>query len=424
MDSVLYTLPETVQEQNDVVAYYYIELPRETDVLKKAGTLAVGQTIGTWIPVPGITDEIREKYMGRVVNVFDVPSVDLEPQVTEETQKYIIQIAYPAVHFGGDFPLLLTSLLGNDASTSAQVKLLDIIFPKEYAQEFSGPRFGIQGIREYLGIWDRPVLLNMIKPCTGLTPEEGAKIFYQVALGGIDLIKDDELLGDPAYSRPEERVKAYRKAAEAAAEVTGERVKYFVNVTSGSSRIMENVKRAVDAGADGIMVNFATAGYSTLKQIAEAAGVPVLGHAAGAGMYYEGTLNGMASPLAVGKMARLAGADIVMVNTPYGGYPLRHQKYMQTLGQLTLPWYHIRPSMPSIGGGVHPGMVEKYVREAGTDIVLAAGGAVQGHPGGATAGARAMRQAVELVMEGGDFEEKSREKKELTEALDKWHYVR
>ncbi|GAA6490991.1 MAG TPA: transcriptional regulator [Candidatus Bariatricus faecipullorum] len=424
MDSVLYTLPETVQEQNDVVAYYYIELPRETDVLKKAGTLAVGQTIGTWIPVPGITDEIREKYMGRVVNVFDVPSVDLEPQVTEETQKYIIQIAYPAVHFGGDFPLLLTSLLGNDASTSAQVKLLDIIFPKEYAQEFSGPRFGIQGIREYLGIWDRPVLLNMIKPCTGLTPEEGAKIFYQVALGGIDLIKDDELLGDPAYSRPEERVKAYRKAAEAAAEVTGERVKYFVNVTSGSSRIMENVKRAVDAGADGIMVNFATAGYSTLKQIAEAAGVPVLGHAAGAGMYYEGTLNGMASPLAVGKLARLAGADIVMVNTPYGGYPLRHQKYMQTLGQLTLPWYHIRPSMPSIGGGVHPGMVEKYVREAGTDIVLAAGGAVQGHPGGATAGARAMRQAVELVMEGGDFEEKSREKKELTEALDKWHYVR
>ena len=80
MDSVLYTLPETVQEQNDVVAYYYIELPRETDVLKKAGTLAVGQTIGTWIPVPGITDEIREKYMGRVVNVFDVPSVDLEPR--------------------------------------------------------------------------------------------------------------------------------------------------------------------------------------------------------------------------------------------------------------------------------------------------------------------------------------------------------
>ena len=59
---------------------------------------------------------------------------------------------------------------------------------------------------------------------------------------------------------------------------------------------------------------------------------------------------GMASPLAVGKLARLAGADIVMINTPYGGYPLLHQKYMQTVAQLTLPFYDIKPSMPSIGG--------------------------------------------------------------------------
>lgn len=423
MDSVLYTLPESIRGQDYVTAYYYIELPRETDVLKKAGRLAVGQTIGTWVPVPGITEEIREKYMGRVVNVFDVPSLDLETQVTEEVRKYIIQIAYPAVHFGGDLPLMLTALLGNDASTSALVKLLDIVFPEEYVSKFQGPQYGVQGVRDYLGIQGRPILLNMIKPCTGLTPEEGAKIFYQVALGGIDIIKDDELLGDPEYSKPWDRVKVYRKAAEAAADVTGERVRYFVNVTSGADHIMENVKRVVDAGADGIMVNFAAVGYSTLKQIAQTAGVPVLGHAAGAGMYYEGEMNGMASPLAAGKLARLAGADIVMVNTPYGGYPLCHQKYMQTLCQLTLPWYHIRSSMPSIGGGVHPGIVEKYVKEVGRDIVLAAGGAVQGHPGGATAGSRAMRQAVEIVEEGGCFEVKAREKKELAEALEKWPYV-
>ena len=78
--------------------------------------------------------------------------------------------------------------------------------------------------------------------------------------------------------------------------------------------------------------------------------------------------------------------------------------------------------MPSIGGGVHPGMVEKYIREVGCDIVLAAGGAVQGHPGGATAGAKAMRQAIEIVMSGEDFESAAREKKELSEALSLWKY--
>lgn len=424
MDSVLYALPEAIQERNYALAYYYMELPEKEDVLKKAGSLAIGQTIGTWIPVPGITDEIREKYMGKVVNVFDVPSEDLEQIERGENRKYIVEIAYPAEHFGGDFPLLLTSLLGNDASTSLQVKLLDIIFPEEYLGSFPGPKFGQQGLREYLGIKERPILLNMIKPCTGLTPEEGAEIFYQVAVGGVDIIKDDELLGNPLYSRPEERVKAYRKAAEAAAEVTGERVKYFVNVTSGASQILDNIKRVLEAGADGIMVNFAVTGYSVLKQIAKISSVPVLGHSAGAGMYYEGIQNGMASPLAVGKLARLAGADIVMINTPYGGYPLRKQKYMQTLYQLTLPWYHIKPAMPSIGGGVHPGIVEKYVNEAGKDIVLAAGGAIQGHPDGAAAGARAMRQAIDIVMEGDTFEEAAEEKPELQRALEKWGYVR
>lgn len=424
MDSVLYTLPENIRSRNYVVASYYIKLPKEVDVLKKAASLAIGQTIGTWIPIPGITEDIREKYMGKVVNVFDIPALDLETQVDTPEREYMIQIAYPAVNFGSDFPLMLTSLLGNDASTSAQVKLLDIEFSREFAEDFGGPNYGIAGVRKYTGVVKRPLLLNMIKPCTGLTPKEGAKIFYETALGGVDLIKDDELFGNPAYSKPWERVKEYKKAATAAFEETGERVRYFVNVTSGAGELTENVKRAQEAGADGIMINFAAVGYSGLKQVAETAEVPILGHAAGSGMFYEGTASGMSSPLAAGKLARLAGADIVMVNTPYGGYPLQYQKYMQTLAQLTLPWYDLKPSMPSIGGGVHPGMVEKYMHQAGNDIVLAAGGAVQGHPMGARAGARAMRQAIEIVMEGRDFAEASGEKEELSTALRQWEYIK
>lgn len=424
MDSVLYTLPENIRSRNYVVASYYIKLPKEVDVLKKAASLAIGQTIGTWIPIPGITEDIRERYMGKVVNVFDIPALDLETQVDTPEREYMIQIAYPAVNFGSDFPLMLTSLLGNDASTSAQVKLLDIEFPREFAEDFGGPNYGIAGIRKYTGIVKRPLLLNMIKPCTGLTPKEGARIFYETALGGVDLIKDDELFGNPTYSKPWERVKEYKKAAAAAYEETGERVRYFVNVTSGAGELTENVKRVQEAGADGIMINFAAVGYSGLKQVAETAEVPILGHAAGSGMFYEGTASGMSSPLAAGKLARLAGADIVMVNTPYGGYPLQYQKYMQTLAQLTLPWYDLKPSMPSIGGGVHPGMVEKYMHQAGNDIVLAAGGAVQGHPMGARAGARAMRQAIEIVMEGRDFAEASGEKEELSAALRQWEYIK
>ena len=422
MDSVLFTLPEEIRNKNYVVASYYIKLPVGVDIIKKASSLAVGQTIGTWIPIPGVTDEIREKYMGKVVNIFDIPAYDLSTQITEELREYIIQIAYPAVNFGDDFPLMITSLLGNDASTSAQVKLLDIEFSKDFSAEFNGPRYGIKGIRNITETEDRPLFLNMIKPCTGLSPQAGAKIFYEVALGGADLIKDDELFGNPKYSLPANRVKAYKEAAKVAYEKTGHKTRYFVNVTSGVSEILDVVKSVEDEGADGIMINFAAVGYSTLKYVAENTNMPILGHAAGSGMVCEGILNGMSTPLAVGKLARLAGADIVMVNTPYGGYPLTYQKYMETIKNLILPLYNIEPAMPSIGGGVHPGMVEKYINEVGKDIVMAAGGAVQGHPDGATAGAKAMRQAIDVAVKGESFEEASKIYPELGKALELWGY--
>ncbi|HPU62929.1 MAG TPA: RuBisCO large subunit C-terminal-like domain-containing protein, partial [Mobilitalea sp.] len=214
--------------------------------------------------------------------------------------------------------------------------------------------------------------------------------------------------------------KAFKKAAQAAYEKTGRKVLYLVNVTDGASTIMDTVKKAVEAGAEAIMINFAAVGYSMLQHIAGSVDVPVLAHCAGAGMFYEGVISGMSSPLAVGKLTRLAGADTVMVNTPYGGYPMLHQKYIQIVKQLTLPFYDIKPTMPSIGGGVHPGMVEKYIKELGNDIILAVGGAVQGHPMGAAAGANAMMQAINAVMAGISLEEAANEKEELAIALKLW----
>ena len=80
MDNLVFSLPEAIHDDNFVFAFYYLKLPRQIDVYKKASSLAIGQTIGTWVPVPGITDNIRKKYMGRVVNIFDIPSYELDSQ--------------------------------------------------------------------------------------------------------------------------------------------------------------------------------------------------------------------------------------------------------------------------------------------------------------------------------------------------------
>lgn len=419
----LFSMSEDICRKEYVLASYYIELDETVDIMDKAVSLAVGQTMGTWVPVPGITERARQNHMGRVVNIMNIPPADLSTQQIDGVRSYIIQIGYPAVNFGESIPVMLTALMGNDASTSALVKLLDIQLPQKFAKAFSGPRYGIEGIRKLTGVYDRPLLLNMIKPCTGLSPEEGAKIFYHTALGGVDIIKDDELLGDPSFNRLEKRVKAYRKASDAACERTGKHTLYAANITSDVGKLIQNAKKAEELGADLVMVNFAVLGYSALQMIASEVSLPIIGHYAASGMYYEGIINGMSSTLAVGKLPRLAGADIVMMNTPYGGYPLMRHKYLRTIHELTLPCCGLRAAFPAVGGKVQPGIVNKYIRELGTDIILAPGGAVQGHPDGPCGGIKAMQAAIDAALSDVPIEQAARECPELAAAIERWGIV-
>lgn len=411
---------EDVRSQDYLLATYYLELDPSEDILAKAAGFAVGQTLGTWVEVPGVSEGMVRRHRGKLVRVQGLPPVDLSTQDSGATRAYLVQIALPTVNFGGELAMMLTTLLGNDASTSVQAKLVDIELPDSFVAGFPGPRFGIEGLRDLLGVHDRPLLLNMIKPCTGLSPSEGARIFRETARGGIDMIKDDELLGSTDFSPLVDRVRAYTAAAVEAAQETGVETVYVPNVTTRPDRILDNARRAVDAGARAVMLNFAAVGYGALEALTESIGVPVLGHYASAGMFYEGPRSGMSSTIALGVLPRLAGADLVMLNTPYGGYPMSHHQYILTALQLSVHRPHLRPALPIVGGGVHPGIVATYVRELGTEIMLAAGGAVQGHPDGAAAGVRAMRQAVDAAVSGRPVDDMAAEHPELATALSLW----
>jgi len=115
---------------------------------------------------------------------------------------------------------------------------------------------------------------------------------------------------------------------------------------------------------------------------------------------------------------------MVMINTPFGGYPLQYEKYIRTVHHLTLPFYDKKPTMPIIGGGVHPGMTEQFMCDLGRDIILGSGGAIYGHPMGAAAGAAAMRQSIDAVMQGIPLDEYARKKPELAKSLELWGYIK
>lgn len=407
-----------------IATYFYASGVSGEDIYEKAKSFAIGQTIGTWVPIPGITQQMKKKYGGKLVSIYDIPPAELTTD-EPEFNSHIIQIAFPDENFSPQFPMLFSTLMGNDASTSAQVKLVDIKFSSKYLKAFKGPRFGIDGIYKYLNIEKRrPIVLNMIKPCLGYTASEGAEIFKEIALGGVDIIKDDELLADTAYSSIVDRVKAYNIASKEVKDITGHKTVYCVNITDRLDRCLENAIRAIDAGAEMLMINFIAAGLSTLQALSEDSriNVPILGHCASAGSITESCNGGISSPLLLGKLARIAGADIVLYTSPYGNYPFLKRRYMQIADMHRLPLGNLLTTMPGIGGGLHPNSAEKAVKDLGKEVILAVGGAIFGHPNGPAEGAKAMMQAAQALGQGISLYEIAEKKgyESLKISLDKW----
>jgi 2,3-diketo-5-methylthiopentyl-1-phosphate enolase len=317
--------------------------------------------------------------------------------------------------------MLLTSVVGN-ICMGGRIKVLDLRLPERYVAGFQGPKFGIQGVRELLGAQGRPLLNNMIKPCTGYTPEVGVELFRAAAMGGCDIIKDDELIANASFNEIQARVRLYMEAERQVYEQTGEHTLYTVNVTDEVPQVFENARRAVELGCNAIMVNYLAVGLPVLRALAEdpAINVPILAHMDVAGAFYMSEWHGISSHLVLGKLPRLAGADIVVFPAPYGKAPVLPEKFQRVAQNLAFPLYQLRPAFPMPSGGITPKMVPTVVKDLGPDIVIGSGGGIHAHPQGPVAGARAFRQAIQATLQGRPLEDAASEAPELRAALEAW----
>jgi 2,3-diketo-5-methylthiopentyl-1-phosphate enolase len=416
-----WSYPETLDRDDWLIATYYVELGSDASIVDSAHSMVISQTTGSWVSLPEELMNLVEASSARYDGLYRIPPLELRSD-TSQPVACIIRIAYPVHIFNNDLSLLLTILLGNEATPSQKVKLLDFQLPPKFLSEFSGPRFGVQGIRDLLGVYDRPLMLSVIKPCIGLPPETGARIVYESALGGVDIVKDDEKFSDLVVSPLDKRVRAYKAAIQRAEEETGKKTLYIANISSQITKLRDNALRARDAGADAILINFLSVGLTAVQMIAQddEINLPILTHFNLSQFWYESPHVGISSFLIVGKLPRLAGGDMGVQLIPYGNYTISPDAYKMYTRAMTMPLPGIRPSLPVVGGGAHPRTVPQLVADLGIDFAAGVGGAIQAHPQGAIAGARAMLQALEATSNHISLEDYAADHVELRQALEKW----
>ncbi len=418
-DAMPEALPEGVDSENYIIGTYILNVPKKYPIKDIAQMLAVEQSTGTWIPVPEETPEQRKKHVAKVIAVHEFPNYEYgipkkKPHPLEESLRtFFIQIAFP-LNFTSQIPMMFTTVFGN-ISMAGPIKWIDVRFPKKWMEGFKGPKFGVEGIRKVLGVPERPLVNNMIKPCVYSPADVGAKLAYEVAAGGIDIIKDDELLAHAPYNTLEDRLSKFMEAIDRGNEETGEKTLYTINISDKTPDIFEHADKMIEMGANALMINYLTCGYSVARQIAEdpSIKVPILGHMDFAGAFYESPFSGVSSHLVLGKLARMIGMDMVIYPHYEGKGPVLKEKFLEVSKTLTYPFYHLKPTFPMPSGGITTSNIDSIVRDLGKDVIIATGGGIHAHPDGPRAGTRAFRQAIDAVMQGVPVKQYGKDHREL-----------
>lgn len=409
-----------IDRTNHIVATYFMddELPGVDFIdhfaLIQAMTLE-GST-GTWEKVEEDTEAVRLKLSGKMVNYFEIPTDN------PYQRKAVVQLAFPIDAWIDNVPMMLLSIAGNCFAYSDKLRLLDVFIPDQLLAKFQGPKFGVPGIRKLLNVQERPLSLHIIKPKMGMTPEQVGHQCLQTSLGGVDMMKDDEMTSDVYNSKFEDRLSEVLKALDKAEKKTGKRPIYLLSITDEPRRMVEKAHRAVEMGANGLLVCY-SAGLPALRELTEdpAINVPIMLHCS----HMIAAQPRIAWPV-FAKLIRMVGADMMLTPTYWSSIPMVSLEEGIRTSQVKLaPMGHIKPMFPMPCAGVYPGLAPVLIGEYGPDIVIPAGGGMLGHPDGYTAGAQSWQQAIAAVMSDEDFIEyaKHPENVALRHALEKWGYI-
>jgi 2,3-diketo-5-methylthiopentyl-1-phosphate enolase len=376
--------------------------PIGVDAHKQANLIAVGQTVGSWSEEFAHREASFQEHLAEVVTVVSLAD-----------GSSLTTVRFPLMNVEGDIASLLTMIFGKYSMAGA-AKVVAVRLPENYGQR---PTFGISGLRKILGVSDRPLIMAIFKPALGLSAADHAQILQQVADAGIDVIKDDEILGDVKSAPTLERLRACRPILDAFQERMGRPLLYAMNVTGRADRLLERAHQLVQEGATALLLNVLTYGFSVLEALAadSTITVPIFAHPAFAGALCGAPDYGLTYSVVLGTLMAHAGADAVLYPAHYGSLPFSAVEEGRIRDEL-----RSRNVFPVPSAGIHPGVVPKAIADYGQDVILNAGTGIMDHPDGPGAGVTAFFEALKHVQAGQSFDLAQIPKGALRRALEKW----
>ncbi len=411
-----------------IIAKYWIETAFPLEYA--AAALAGEQSCGTFLRVPGETDELRERFLAKVLRITPLDEVAAPslpgagkpsragPAIYRRAE---LEIAFPLENVGVNLPTLLATVTGNlfELREFSGLRLLDLQLPDAFAA-CQGPQFGVQGTRRLAGVLDRPLIGTIVKPSVGFTPAQTATLVRQLGEAGIDFIKDDELMANPPHSPLSERVPAVMREINALADRMGRKVMYAFNISDEPDAMRRHHDLVTSHDGTCVMASLHHVGLAGVMHLRRYSELPIHGHRNGWGLFSRSPAMGI-DYIAMQKVWRLAGVDHLHVNGLQNKFCESDDSVVRSIQACLTPIFGEDRALPVVSSGQWGGQApETYRRTQTVDLMYLAGGGMMAHPGGPVAGCRALQQSWEAAVQGVSLDEFARTHVELRQSLEKF----
>ncbi|CAE6725199.1 MAG: ribulose 1,5-bisphosphate carboxylase large subunit [Nitrospira sp.] len=355
------------------------------DARRRADLLCIDQTVeaADHVIPPG---PIRNELLGRVEQFEGL-----------DDEVHAASLTFPIELLDGTMSTLLHMSFGM-ASLQGGVRLVNLILPDVALTRMAGPRLGIAGLRAQLEVPARPLVCAVLKPL-GLSPDALATLAYEFALGGVDLIKDDQSLGDHPFCPFEERVSRCAEAITSASKETGRTCLYAPHVFGPWPKLLERATLAKSAGAGALLICPGLTGYDAVATLSRLSApcLPLILHPDFLGSHYVSPDSGIAPAVLFGLLPRFAGADVSIYPTYGLTYPITHtdcrgiaQACRTRLGMLS-------STFPTAAGRMNASRIDEMMALYGSDVVFILGSDIRREPTQIRDACRTFRRLIETA---------------------------
>jgi ribulose-bisphosphate carboxylase large chain len=385
-----------------------------------------------------------------------------------DPEKELVWIAYPTRLFDrvGNVQNILTYVVGNVLGMKEvhALKLLDVWFPPAMLEQYDGPSYTIDDMRNYLGVHGRPILGTIVKPKMGLTSAEYAEVCYDFWVGGGDFVKNDEPQANQDFCPYPKMVRHVKSAMDKAVKETGRKKVHSFNVSAPDYETMiercELIRSTgFEPGSYAFLIDGITAGWMAVQTLRRKyPDVFIHFHRASHGAYTRTENTFGFSVLVLSKFARLAGASGIHTGTAGVGKMQGSPEEDITAANAILrlkskghyfeqswatvsekdddiarlitednsgkaileddEWRGMKKCCPIISGGLNPTLLKPFIDVMGhTEFITTMGAGCHAHPRGTKAGATALVQACDAYSKGIDIGEYAKKHAELAEAI-------